>query len=172
MGAATRALVMAENAQDDAETAQGLAETHRDAAVLAAGKEVKVVDTTKSVGDTSITIDGTASSRTVNSVTTHTGLVNATEGLAINTDGRRDANGRLLVNEDGQPADGVGVGVTPTIAFTYDSADDSARVTLVHSYLGSEKQMQFVRVGDDDSPFTDVEVDRRVKTYAGGGRQD
>ena len=35
-----------------------------------------------------------------------------------------------------------------SIAFTYDSADDDARVTLVHSYRGSQKQMQFLRSGD------------------------
>jgi hypothetical protein len=43
---------------------------------------------------------------------------------------------------------------TPSIAFTYDSGDDSARVTLVHSYLGSAKQMQFVRNGEA-TPFDD-----------------
>ena len=54
--------------------------------------------------------------------------------------------------------DGKDVQVTPrtpenpSIGFTYDDADDTARLTLVTAYLGSQKQMQFVRV-DDDNPF-------------------
>ena len=157
--AATRELVKAEDARDDALEAQGLAETHRDAAVMASTGEVKVVEETKSVGDTSITIDGTASSRTVNSVTKHTGLVNATEGVAINTTGTRNANGQPLVwDHDNNPetpdqaGTNVGTGLMPSMAFTYDDRDDNARVTLVHSYLGSAKQMQFLREADAN-PF-------------------
>jgi hypothetical protein len=50
---------------------------------------------------------------------------------------------------------------TPSIAFTYDSGDDSARVTLVHSYLGSAKQMQFVRNGET-TPFDDASGARNL----------
>ena len=71
---ATRALVMAETARDNAETAQGMAEAQRDAAVLAAANEVKIVDETKTVGDTSIKV-GVDDTRTVTTsdATTRTG---------------------------------------------------------------------------------------------------
>ena len=157
--AATTALVAATTALDDATTAKGKADTSRDDAVLADGKEVKIVDKTKSVGGTSITIDGTASSRTVDDVTHHTGLVNETESKAISTPGMRDAHGRPVrfdTDDDGVlNVLGDRTAKTPSIAFTYDSDDDSTRVTLVHSYLGSAKQMQFVRHTDTNeiNPF-------------------
>ena len=157
--AATTALVAATTALDDATTAKGKAETSRDEAVTASTTEVKIVGAdkkTKRVGGTSITIDGTASSRTINGVTHHTGLVNVTEAKAVTTPGMRDAHGRPV--RFGEAVDGVvpmitgRTAATPSIAFTYDSDDDSARVTLVHSYLGSAKQMQFVR-NADTNPF-------------------
>ena len=154
--AATRALVMAEAAQKAAEAAQTSAETNSEDAVAAAAKEVKVVDKTKTVDGTSITFDDKASSSTVNKVTRHTGLVNSVdaEGLAIHTTGKWDEHGRPIAfdtDDDGEisEAEITAIGRTaesPSIAFTYDSANDDARVTLVHSYLGSESQMQFVRV--------------------------
>ena len=66
---------MAENARDDAVTAQGLAETHRDAAVVASTTELKIVEKTKTVGDTSIEVDKVAKTRIVGEVTRHTGLL-------------------------------------------------------------------------------------------------
>ena len=163
--AAARALVMAENARDNAVTAQGLAETHRDAAVLAAAGEVKVVDKTKTVGDTSITLDGNATKNTLNSVTRNTGLLTT---MPITTPGNRDGHGApVLFDQDATDDDDTATAVTgrtavtPSIAFTYDSANDDARVTLVHSYLGSQKQMQFVRNGDT-SPFDGANGARTV----------
>ena len=148
---ATRHLVAAEAAQKAAEDALAMAVTNSDAAVAAATKEVKVVDKTKSVGGTSITFDDTTSSSTVNKVMRHTGLLT---GVDITAPGKRDIHGRLLTNEDGTAntaATGLGA-QTPKVSFTYDSADDSARVTLIHSYLGSQKQKQFVRDGGNN-PF-------------------
>ena len=148
--AATRALVMAETARDNAVTAQGLAETQRDAAVAASAVEVKIVEKTKTVGETSITVDKVAKSSTIDEVMRHTGLID----MAISTTGVRDMHGRLVAPVD---MAGVAVAVTrmkidPSIGVTYDSADDTARLTLITAYLGSEKQMQFVRAGDT-SPF-------------------
>ena len=48
---------MAETARDNAVTAQGMAETQSAAAVAATMTELMIVGKTKSVGDTSITID-------------------------------------------------------------------------------------------------------------------
>ena len=137
--AATRALVMAETAKDNAEIAQGMAETQRDAAVLAATSEVKIVDKTKTVGDTSITV-GVNDTRTVttDSGTTKTGkedditimskLVNGVDTRAATPDPPVTALAQKPGVDAGRPIN---------VGFVYDSADDSARVALVHSYTGS-----------------------------------
>ena len=69
---ATRELVKAEAARDNAVTAQGMAETHRDAAMMASDVEVKIVLKTKTVGpvddQTSITVDGVAKTSTIDTV--------------------------------------------------------------------------------------------------------
>ena len=147
--AATTALVAVTTALGDATTAKGKADTSRDDAVLAAGKELKIVDKTKMVSDTSIEIDDTARSKTVDGETTTTGLL---EDMDIATPGMRDANGLPVrfgdADNDGELDEVSGRTATSSdVAFTYDSSDDTARVTLVHSYLGEEKQMQFVRAG-------------------------
>ena len=160
---ATRALVMAETARDNAVTAQGLAETHRNAAVMASTTEVKVVEKTKTVGpvddQTSIKVDGIAKSRTIDKVTRHTGLIRvATDpNVALTTPGVKDVHGRLVapVDDTGEAVTVTRMAATPSIGVTYDSDDDTARLTLITAYLGSEKQMQFVRVDQDPAnPFT------------------
>ena len=147
--AAARALVMAETERDNAMAAQTGAEGKRDAAMTASEGEIKIVDKTKSVGTTSITIDETSTDSTLNSVRKITGLL---KGDNITSDG---------AEIDGTPAN---TDVTPNVAaipgavarpglkigFTYDSADDSARVTLVHSYAGE----QTVNAFSDDSGET------------------
>ena len=139
VAAATRALVMAETARDNAVTAQGMAEAQRDAAVLAAANEVKIVDKTKTVGDTSITV-GVDDTRTVtiNDETTRTGKESDIELASQVVEGEE-----LMDAVVGPPAVAVvlakpGVEARSIkIGFVYDSADDSARVALVHSYIGS-----------------------------------
>ena len=137
--------------------AQGLAEGSRDDAMSAAEKEVKVVEKTKTVGpvddQTSITVDGVEKTHTIGDVERHTGLI-PDENLALETDGVRDEHGRLVapVDMDGDAVMLPGgaearMPATPSIGFTYDSADDTARLTLITAYLGSQKQVQFVRVG-------------------------
>ena len=159
VGAATRALVMAEAARDNAVTAQGMAETHSDAAVMASTVELKIVEKTKTVGDTSITVDDVEKTSTVAGVVRDTGLIPDPAGSPLTTKGLRDVRGRLVA-----PVDMAGDAVTlttartainPRIGVTYDSADDTARLTLITAYLGSQKQMQFVRAGVllADSPF-------------------
>ena len=113
---------------------------------------MKIDDKTKSVGDTSITIDGQSRERTVNGDTIITGLLDGC-GWRYNDRWREDRSTGCLsclrimaVEARAGEAENVDVG------FTYDSSDDSARVTLVHSYLGTAKQMQFLRSGDDN-PF-------------------
>ena len=144
--AATRALVMAETAKDNAETAQGMAEAQRDAAVLAAANEVKIVDKTKTVGDTSITV-GVEDTRTVtiNDATTRTG-----KESDIELDSQVVEGEELVGAVVGPPAVAevpAKPGVAPRsikIGFVYDSADDSARVALVHSYIGSTTVVAYI----------------------------
>ena len=132
-----------------------MAETQRDAAVMAADVEVKIVLKTKTVGpvddQTSITVDGVAKTRTIGEVTTITGLL---LDRGLDTSGVRDVHGRLVAPVDDErgsmlllTGDAERDAATPSIGFTYDSSDDTARLTLITGYLGSQKQMQFVRVG-------------------------
>ena len=132
---ATRELVAAETALDDATTAKGKAEGSRDEAVTASGKEVKVVDKTKSVGGTSITIDGSTLDETRNEARKVTGKVGDITTMSDAVAGADDDDATEGVNEQ-KP--GVTAGRTIDVGFSYDSADDDARVTLVISYIGSE----------------------------------
>ena len=155
--AATRALVMAETARDNAVTGQGMAEAQRDAAVLAASSEVKIVDKTKTVDDTSITV-GVDDTRevTVNDATTRTGKEDD-----IELDSQMVNGEAVKERMDGPPVVAevpAKPGVAPrsiNIGFVYDSADDSARVALVHSYIGSTT----VSAYDDTDDNTIMAVD-------------
>ena len=146
--AATRLLIMAENARDNAVTAQGMAETQGAAAVAATKTELMIDGKTKMVGDTtSITIDGQSSSKTVGGKTANIGLI---DGMDVTTTGMRTVNGLPVMFGDPLAVIGTRVGGEEDIGFTYDSSDDSARLTLVTSYLGTKKQMQFLRTNDPD----------------------
>ncbi len=151
--AAARALVMAEGAQSDAETAKGHAEGKRDAAVTAAAGEISIVDKTKTVDGTSITIDEMTTSSTLNGVTNVTGLI---KDLKITTEGGMIAGTDAVEDDDATPADETaaaipGADLRPLdIGFTYDSADDNARVTLVHSHAGTQTVTAFADNNESD----------------------
>ena len=66
---------MAEAAQTTAEKQQMYAETAQASAMTAAEGEVSIVDKTKTVDGTSITIDEVANMSTINDVTKLTGLL-------------------------------------------------------------------------------------------------
>ena len=178
VAAATRALVMAETARDDAVTAQGMAETQRDAAVLAAASEVKIDDKTKRVGGTSITV-GVDDTRTVtiNGETTRTGKEADITVMSKVVAGRAGVDAEV-----GPPAvaaitqkPGVTEGRPIDIGFVYDSADDSARVALVHSYIGSTTVTAYVNQGNEitvvgdayDSDNNDATPARPIKAATG-----
>ena len=150
---AVAARILAMDAHDAAVKAQGLAEGQRDLALAAVDTELFVDGKTKTVGNISITIDDVEKSSTISGQTTVTGLMPL---MGLSTPGARDANGRPVMFD--QNVDGTATLVanrTATsndIGFTYDSEKDDARVTLVHSYLGSQKEQQFLRNGDED-PF-------------------
>ena len=81
---ATPQRMAAEAAQKTAEEAQMKAETARDEAKKDALVELKIDDKTKSVGETSVTIDGETSDVTSNSTRSVTGLL---KGFEIETTG-------------------------------------------------------------------------------------
>ena len=146
VSSATRLLVMAENAQTAAEDLQMYAETARDNAMTAAAGEISIDDKTKTVDGTSITIDEKEYSETINGVTKITGLLKdekiTTMGTAIvgtaevpdDVDTPADEAADAIPGADERPLD---------IGFTYDSEDDDARVTLVHSYAGTKTVTAF-----------------------------
>ena len=149
VSSATRALVMAEGAQETAEEQQMYAETARDDAVTAAAGEISIVDKTKTVDGTSITIDGMTHSSTVNNVTNNTGLQAV---LKITTLGEAiPGTTDNPVTADVVELDVPGADERPLdIGFTYDSADDNARVTLVNSYASTRTVTAFADTGVDD----------------------
>ena len=130
-----------------AETAQGNAMT-------AAAGEISIVDKTKTVDGTSITIDEKEHSETINGVTKITGLLKdrkvTTTGAAIT------GTAAVLADENANPPVAAAAAIpgadvrTLDIGFTYDSEDDNARVTLVHSYAGTKTVTAFAdsNVGD------------------------
>jgi hypothetical protein len=148
ISAAVEAAVDAENARDAAMSHEMTADEKGMAAEEAAKMELMIVDKTKMVGDTSITIDGQSRETTVDDETSITGLL---KDMDITTPGMMTVNGLPIVDDDGEDIGDRMAGAVD-VGFTYDSSDDSARVTLVHSYLGTGKQMQFLR-SDDTSPF-------------------
>ena len=144
VSSATRALVMAEGAQDTAEDQQMYAETARDDAVTAAAGEIKIVEKTKTVGDTSITIDGKSQTASTNGVTRNTGLqidLKITNPAAdAPVPGTPEMQVDNVVTVDAIPGY---AGRLVEIGFTYDSANDDARVTLVDSYAGTKMVTAF-----------------------------
>ena len=132
------------NQQTYAEMAQASAET-------AAAGEIKIVDKTKTVGDTSITIDESEHSETINGVTKLTGLLEVegitTLGAEIEGTDPIQANAQATPPQAFVAAIPGATARSLPIGFTYDSADDNARVTLVHSYAGTKKVTAFDRSG-------------------------
>ena len=152
---ATAAKLAAEKARDMAKEQAGMA---KDDAMV----ELKIDGSTKSVGDTSITVN--RQSHTSADGRTITGLLG---NMDITQAGTRDAMGHLITvatsATDATPTP-VQIGgtdlaaATVEIGVTYDSADDDARLTLVHSYLGSKKEMLFIRPGDTGVALTSAGV--------------
>ena len=137
LGAATRALVKAEDARKAADIARDKAVLHADLAIRDAANELKIDGTVKSVGDLSIDADAGGTTKTTDDgQTAITGLL--AEGMQPM---------HLFAAVPGQP---FVVGTAPTldtpykqavaersltIGKTLDSPDDMARLMLVTSYV-------------------------------------
>ena len=156
--AATRLLVAAETARDNAVEAQGMAETQGAAAVAAAMAELKIVGTVKTVGGTDLNAKAPRSVVTTGegaaAQVTDTGLqmkVNqpTTEGPA--TLGRTAVAGNPKADTDPYKSPVVNADArTFGIGKLVDSDDDTARLMIVTQYAGTTTVKVFGTGGGDD----------------------
>ena len=141
--AAVEARVMAETAMTNAVTYGTTATDKAGEAETAAAAEVKIVDKTKTVGDTSITIGAANNIATTTTggktVTTETGELGKVTATSTAVDAIAEVEEVL---EGDTPV--VGVVAKPSIAarsinigVQLDSDDDTARLTLITHYIGS-----------------------------------
>ena len=156
----TRLLVMAEAARDNAVIAQGMAETQSEAAVTAAGNELSIVGTVKTVGGTSIDAAADRSVVTTGEDTTQqvedTGLQHKVDfpmGTGDESDGDAGTAGMPdadLVVKFVAPV--AGAAERPfAIGKLVDSADDMARLMIVTQYAGSKTVKVFASDGGADT---------------------
>ena len=152
---ATRYLVMAEAARDNAVTAQGMAETQSEAVVTATMAELMIVGTVKTVGGTSIDADAGSSLVTTGEgaaeQTVHTGLIKS-----MNPKTTGDATDAAMGVEEieATPAVELKAPVAGAVARTFpigkvvDSADDTARLLIINQYAGTKTVKVYVGVSD------------------------
>ena len=145
--AAVEARIMAVGAKDDAEAAQMAAEDALAEAEAQGAAEVKIVEKTKTVGETSITIDGDSVTNPATGQTTGL-LVDTLMELSHTGGGDVDGSAAVPIPDSAPAANSLAA--TPIIAdrkavlgVTYDSADDDARLTLITSYLGVQTASVF-----------------------------
>ena len=119
-----------------------MAETARDGAMAAAMAELKIVEKTKTVGETSITIDGQAHSQTINDKTLVTGLMDMAPVHmdAGEDDGMEASAGPPVVNYKQAVA-----GRDVEVGVVYDSSNDEVRLMLITSYAGSKRVKVYTR---------------------------
>ena len=143
-------------AQKAAEEAQKNAETARDDAVADAAAELKIKDTVKSVGDTTIDAAASSSVVTTDGETVDTGLQDngdnpmATGGPIVGVEFAQDT--------DNEPANGDQTRAhvqavterTFPIGKVVDSADDMARLMIVTQYAGSDSVYVYATMGGTD----------------------
>ena len=148
--AATRALIMAENAQTTAEKQQMYAETARDNAVMVADGELKIDGTMKSLGETTIDAMAGASEVTTGTGATAqtviTGLIKSMNPMATGDEITASPYVPAIVDDLSTEEVETSVKAIPyrqaaaertfAIGKTLDSSDDMARLMLVTDYAG------------------------------------
>ena len=141
--AATRFLVMAETARDNAVAAQDMAETNSAAAVTATMTELMIDGKDKNVGGTSINADAASSVVTTaigtTSQTVETGRIMAKDpeqkGFGAVTPGNEYV---FMADAADTPYRQAVAGRDITIGRTLDTSDDMARLMLVTQYAGTK----------------------------------
>ena len=171
--AAVEARIMAEEASANAVMYAMTAAEKADEAETAALAELMIIDKDKNVGGTSVNADDGAKTVTTNDQTVETGLIKGENPKA-------EMVGAVAGQAFDAMAAAVGADVpyrqmvaarTFDIGRTLDTADDTARLMLVHSYAGSKTvkvfslgtadpntgtKAGFVSVNDGDDDTTDV----------------
>ena len=136
----------AEDAQEAAEAAAALAAKYATAATEAAAKEVHIDGETKSVGTTSITIDGENITKTgTDSIAREYGFLGKVQDASLETDGA-PAVAAAPTNDPPVKASPTRPGIgarTIDLGVTYDSHEDNARLTLMTHYIGSNTVSAF-----------------------------
>ena len=167
--AATRLLVAAETARDNAVEAQGMAETQGAAAVMTAMAELKIDGTVKSVGDA--TIDAKAPNKVI---TTTSGEKTSTADTGFQADLEEEATGDVLGRGYTAAVPGGAAEMTyrqdvaardVTIGKTVDSDNDTTRLAIITSYAGSKTVKVFAYAEDD--PEVTNRTPGRVSTTPG-----
>ena len=155
---ATRNLVAAENARDNAVAAQGMAETQSEAAVAAVEAELMIVGTVKTVGGTDLDADAGASTVTTDGDTVITGLVKSKNPMTTG----KGATGVTFAHAEDADVENTerdetkerayvqAVAERPlTIGKVVDSADDLARLMIVTHYAGSNSVKVYAKADPD-----------------------
>ena len=173
VASATRYLVVAEAARDNAMDHRDDAMTKRDDTMTASESELMIDGKDKSVGATMVNADDGTNSVTVNDKTTITGRLN-TEG--DNKDPMHSVEAVTGVPFDANDGDAnppvadveyvqAVAASSPTIGRTLDTRDDKARLMLVTSYVGTKSVKVFTYA--EDAPAANTEADGRTSAMAG-----
>ena len=172
LAGAIEAKIMAENARDAAQAAETKAVEYGQNSMDAAGAELLIDGTVKTVVDTSI--DATAPNQVI---TTTTGGKTSTDDTGFQADLEEEetgaVTGRAYVAADpdaSPPAAEMTYRQTVaardvTIGKTVDSEDDTARLAIITSYAGS-KTVKVFAYDEDNPPVTSIEAGR-VSTTPG-----
>ena len=157
--AAVRAQVDAENALADATAAEAMAGEYGQMAVDAAGNNLMIVDTVKSVGDTIVDAEAPAST-----VASGTGADRETEITGLIEDAGPSTMGPLTRGQVTMPEDAdtdaieykapvANAAARPslTIGKTVDSDDDTARLRIVTKYASTQTVNVFARAAAPDT---------------------
>ncbi|MDE2991105.1 MAG: hypothetical protein OXU21_08575 [Chloroflexota bacterium] len=142
---------MAADGQEDAAGEAMMAAAHATAAAAAAPMEVKVIGKMKSVGETTITVDGVMRSSGTGAAMKHFGLLGTgiTQNMPAVTGRAYEADEAATEDSDTLPEHTYVQAAAErdvSLGVLYDSADDSARLTLVTDYA----RMKSVKVYADD----------------------
>ena len=196
--AAVRAQVNAENALADATDAETMAGNYSQMAMDAAGKELMIEGTVKTVGGTSLDATAGSSVVTTDGTTEETGLIESKNPEAMMVG---EVEGVLFVQDNVGTADEdeTVAHVQAVAARTFDigkvvdSSDDLARLMIVTQYagtksvkvyatetgndlsgpLGSDGRIQTAGTGDEDATNDGFATLKSVGTYyLAGGAED
>ena len=176
--AAVRAQVNAENALADAMAAETMAGNYGQMAMDAAGNELIIVDTVKTVGGTSIDATAPASEVTAgvgdDAQTTRTGLLDeGMQPMATGTGSTEVAGTAGDTDADEDPYEAPVAAAADRmfpIGKLVDSADDTARLMIVTQYAGTKTVKVYAPAGGNDLTGR-LGSDGRIQT-AGAGDED